>query len=348
MQLIRRFMALPALLALLGCSHRSNAEHVVLYLNWFPEVEHAGYYDALIHGYYLEAGLDVEIRPGGAGSQPCRQISPSRAEFGVDNADAILMNRSIGAPVVALMAPLQDSPVCVMVHASSGVRDIRELKGKTLAITPGAPYSEYLSRHGLLEGVRVVNYSGNIGQFLQDQAVAQQGYVFSEPVRAAAGGANPVSLPISKLGFNPYASVLVAGEAFVKSRPDLVARMVKASVRGWRHFVDDPSEVNRKLAELNPEVPGALVPECAIRTRPLVVAGLGGPDEIGMMTPKRWQALIAQLAEIGLVKPAAVNVNQVADFRFIREAGPGGQAGATIPPVPVQAGGSPPGGAARP
>lgn len=182
MQLIRRFMALPALLALLGCSHRSNAEHVVLYLNWFPEVEHAGYYDALIHGYYLEAGLDVEIRPGGAGSQPCRQISPSRAEFGVDNADAILMNRSIGVLVVALM---RRSRILLFASWSMPAREfgIFESSRARRWRSRRAPYSEYLSRHGLLEGVRVVNYSGNIGQFLQDQAVAQQGYVFSEPVR---------------------------------------------------------------------------------------------------------------------------------------------------------------------
>ena len=38
---------------------------VTLQLNWFPEAEHGGYYAALVHGFFADEGLDVEIIPAG-------------------------------------------------------------------------------------------------------------------------------------------------------------------------------------------------------------------------------------------------------------------------------------------
>ena len=40
---------------------------VQLRLNWFPEAEHGGYYAALVHGFFEQQGLDVEILKGGPG-----------------------------------------------------------------------------------------------------------------------------------------------------------------------------------------------------------------------------------------------------------------------------------------
>ncbi|SRR5258708_18633297 len=38
---------------------------VTLLLDWYPEAENAGYFYALTHGLYAQAGLDVQISPIG-------------------------------------------------------------------------------------------------------------------------------------------------------------------------------------------------------------------------------------------------------------------------------------------
>src|SRR5262245_45322175 len=85
---------------------------VTLQLNWFPEVEHGGYYAALVHGYYREAGLNVKILPGGADTPVVQQVARRSVTFGIVNADNILFARAQQVPVVAVMAPLQISPRC--------------------------------------------------------------------------------------------------------------------------------------------------------------------------------------------------------------------------------------------
>ena len=79
---------------------------VTLMLNWFPEAEHGGYYAALVHGYYEEAGLDVEIIPGGPSAPVLQKVARGDVTFGITNADDVLLARAQDADLVAVMAPL--------------------------------------------------------------------------------------------------------------------------------------------------------------------------------------------------------------------------------------------------
>jgi NitT/TauT family transport system substrate-binding protein len=293
-------------------------ERVTLRLNWFPEVEHGGYYDALIHGDYTAEGLDVQILPGGVNTAVVREVGAGQAMFGVANADGILVARSKGVPVVALMAPMQSSPYCIMVHESSGIRDLTELRNVTLAMIPGSPYAIFLKSRVPLVGVTVVPYLGHVGPFLKDPKFAQQGYVFSEPILAADEGSDPRALLVSDIGYNPYSTVLLTADSFVRARPDVVERMVRASIRGWRRYIDEPGRVNRRLAELNPAVKPHMLAKGARALRPLVLDGLKDPSQVGQMTLERWQTLLGQLEECRVIDPpGSIRADQAIALEFL-------------------------------
>ena len=98
-----------------GAADQQPLTKVKLALNWFPEAEHGGYYAALHHGYYREAGLDVEIIPGGPKVPVLQETALGKVDFAVDNADKLILARAQQANVVGVMAPIQDSPRCVVV-----------------------------------------------------------------------------------------------------------------------------------------------------------------------------------------------------------------------------------------
>ncbi len=158
-----------------------DAAHVELALNWFPEAEHGGYFAALVHGYYRDAGLDVKILPGTASSAVLQRVARNQVAFGIENADRILLGRAQQADVIALLAPIQKSPRGIMVHADSGFAKIADISNVTLAVNSGASWVQYLKSRVPLSNVRFVPYSGSVAQFLVDQKYAQQAYVFSEP-----------------------------------------------------------------------------------------------------------------------------------------------------------------------
>ena len=274
---------------------------ISLQLNWFPEAEHGGYYAARLNGYYEAEGLDVEILPGGPGAGVIQKTAEQQVTFAVANADQVLLGREQQAEVVALMAPLQSSPRCIMVHADSGIEDFSGLKGLTVAMGSGKAYALFMEKQGLLEGVQVVAYSGSVARFLERKDFAQQGYVFSEPFVARQQGVRTRNLMVSDLGFNPYTSILVTSDQRLNEDKDLVHRMVRASIRGWQQYLEDPGTVNEHIHSINEQMSLEILAFGVEQLKPLCLPGGMPAGELGQMTAERWETLAGQLRSIDLL-----------------------------------------------
>ena len=314
-------------------------DRVTLLLNWFPEAEHGGYYAALVEGIYERHGLDVTILPGGPESPVAQRVARGDVTFGVSNADNVLFNRAQEAAVVALMAPLQTSPRCIMTHRAANIRSFDDLRDMTLAMSNSLAFSFYLRAKAPLEHVRIVPYAGSVAPFLRDPKLAQQGYVFSEPYVARRQGGDPAVLMLADLGFNPYTSVLVANENTIRSKPDLARRMVAASVEGWRRYLVNPAPTNGRLHAANPQMDLDVLEHGARAIVPLALGreGAGGefavdrpdvapqerpPSEtelaaLGRMALDRWRTLVEQLVECGQLKPGEVDPTKAFTTEFL-------------------------------
>ena len=290
---------------------------VKLLLNWFPEAEHGGFYAAQIHGYYLEAGLEVEIVPGGPNVPVVQQVAGSQVEFGVTNADQIIYGRAQQAPVMALMAPLQISPRCLIVHEKSGINGFGDLHDMTVAMSNTNAYSHFLRKKFPFSNVQIVPYPGNVTQFLRDDKFAQQGYVFSEPIIARKLGGDPRVLLVAAVGFNPYTSCLIAKNDLVKNESEIVRGMVQGSIKGWRKYLESPGETNALIHSLNPEMPLDVLEGGVAELRKLVLDPVAEKEGLGTMSEARWSELISQLVEIEQLEAGKVTATEVFTTEFL-------------------------------
>ena len=301
-----------------GCTDKSPANQgnstavdkqtLILQLNWYPEAEHGGYYAALVEGCFAEEGLEVEILPGGRATPVAAELSLGRAQFAISNAADVLLFREQGADIVAVMAAMQDNPRCIIVRKDSGIERFDQLAGHTLQLGAGRPFVEFLKQQGVLEGVTVVPYFGTVTQLVTDPNMAQQGYVFSEPLLAEQAGTPVRSLMVSKLGFNPYASVLVTTGTMLREHPEQVERMVRASIAGWRKYLRSPNATNAHILAQNKHgLTGEVLSYGVEQMKPLVLPRSLPPHALGTMTPERWQQLAEQLQKLGLISAERVD-----------------------------------------
>lgn len=294
----RVFLGLMALVVL-GCGNTPTASDTVrIALNWFPEHEHGGYFAALADGTYAAAGLPVQLLPGGPGAPVIARVASGDVDFGVLNADDVVVARAAGAPLVALLAPIQTSPWCIMVHRASGIERLADLRDVTLAIQITAPQYQFLRGRSALPGVTIVPYGGSIAPFLLDPRYAQQAYLISEPILAAGRGSDPHCLPLAELGFDPYTSVLVARQQLLRERPALVDAVTRASRDGWEHYLADPAAAHAAIRAENPQLGDDLLRDGVAALRPLIQTGA----PLGSMTLARWSELAAALQEIGVIE----------------------------------------------
>lgn len=289
---------------------------VTLALNWFPEIEHGGFYAAKLNGHYEAAGLDVEILPGGPDAPVIERVGSERVTFGVSNADRVLLGRAGGADVVAVMAALQNSPRCIIVHEDSGIDSFEKLNNVTLAMSEKAAFSHFLRKRFPLENVRIVPYGGSVAQFLINDNFAQQGYVFSEPIIARKENAKPNVLMVSDAGFNPYSSLIITHGSMIDEKPDLVRKFAQASITGWRDYLDSPEKTNDHIHSLNPEIDRDVLESGMPELKKLCFNSDSQLEFTGEMKAERWETLVSQLIETGLIEKNQVEATSAYSLKF--------------------------------
>ncbi|MEM9826610.1 MAG: ABC transporter substrate-binding protein [Planctomycetota bacterium] len=271
-------------------------ERVAIQLNWYPEAEHGGVYQAQASGIYADAGLQVDIRPGGPSAPIAGELTLGRCQFAIANADDVVHFRREGADIVAVAAVVQNSPRCILVQTASGVDSLDKLKGLTLQCEAGRGFVEFMRKQGLLEGVREVPYAGSVAPLVADAKIAIQGYAFTEPLMAKQAGAEVNELMVSSIGWNPYSSVLVTTGDLVRDQPELVQSMVDATLRGWRDYLTDAAQANVAILEANRHGLTAETLEYgAAKLRELALPEQASLDTIGQMQASRWDTLVEQM-----------------------------------------------------
>ncbi|MCZ7618164.1 MAG: ABC transporter substrate-binding protein [Myxococcota bacterium] len=292
------------------------AGRVALALNWKPEPEFGGLFEAQRTGAFRRQGLDVEIT-GGPGAPIVQMLAAGQMAYGIAAADEVLVARDRGADIVAVYATYQTNPQGIMVHASRGVNSLDELfagEGGTLAVEPGLAYVKWLRKRYDLSRFQIVPYGFSIAPFLAEPRMAQQVFVTAEPIAARRQGAEPKVFLIADSGFDPYAAVVITTTQRVRERPDEVSRFVTALREGWRGYLEDPGPTNREMHARNPEMDAETFALGAVAQQPLIEDEFTRAHGLGAMSLERWRVLGEQLQELELLDQEPVAADCFAAF----------------------------------
>lgn len=308
-----------------GCSRSSDSDDgsnslrkVAIQLNWYPESEHGGVYQAQAEDRYRSAGLEVEIRPGGANTPLAAELQLGRAEFAIENADDVVLQRRQGADVVAVAAVVQNSPRCILVQKSSEVTSLDDLAGMTLQRQAGRSFLQFMRNRGVLDDVKEVPYMGSVSSLVADPNIAIQAYLFSEPLMAQQAGVEVNVLMVSDLGWNPYSSVLVTTGEMIRNEPEMVQKFVDATLAGWRGYLKDPSPGNTAILKANRHGMTSETLQYGVdKLRELAMPDAMKISDVGTMSDDRWQTLVRQMDELQPDEAGNVQPSQCYTLKFL-------------------------------
>ncbi|KAA1259417.1 NMT1/THI5 like protein [Rubripirellula obstinata] len=309
-------------LFLAGCStakeDNSTGDSVAVQLNWYPEAEHGGIYQAAADDTYSAAGMNVDIRPGGRATPVAPELELGRVQFAMANADDVVAFRRQGMDIVAVMAVAQNSPRCILVRIDSGVNSFDDLAGMTLQRQTGRLFLDFMRSKGILDDVQEVPYHGSITSLAADPKIAVQAYSFAEPLLARQQGIEVRTLMVSDLGWNPYSSVLITTGKLIRQQPELVQRFVDATRTGWRNYFANPDLGNEAILAANEH---GMTPEAlsfgATELLPLAMPEGMKMKDIGMMTSQRWEELISQIDAVAPDQATPVKASECFTLEFL-------------------------------
>jgi NitT/TauT family transport system substrate-binding protein len=296
---------LVAGLSATGCRNSLNQTgltKITLQADWYPQPEHGGFYTALVDGYYKDEGLDLSIQPGGPFVSVDKQVSSGAAQFGMGASDRTLEAVADGLPLVAVAATMQRDPQGIMVREDSPIHSFADIDGHTVAIVPGATWFEYIVQRFRLKNVHEVPATMSVSNFIADPQYIQQAFSTSEPFFARQAGIETRVLLTSDAGYNPY-RVMFTTREMIQQHPDVVAKFVRASLKGWNDYLNNPAAAHAVIAKLNPALNQDRMQFSwqALREGHFVTGDDSGGAQHGRMDPERWSTMYKQLVDLKVI-----------------------------------------------
>jgi NitT/TauT family transport system substrate-binding protein len=320
-QLLHKFLPAVAVAAVVASSGSAPAADKVTFLtSWFAQAEHGGFYQAKATGLYEKAGLDVTIKMGGPQVNGLQLLLAGETDVMMGYDLQVLKALEQGLPVITVGTSFQFDLQGMMTHPD--VASLADLKDKTILVaTPGrSSWWPWLKAKYKYAEEQTRPYTFNLQPFIADNKIVQQSYPSSEPYAAQQAGVPAKFFLFAADGYPPYGTTMVTTTPFIDRHPDVVARFVRASLEGWRSYLQNPAPGNVLIKADNPKMSDGQIAFAIEQLKDLkaVEGGDAATMGLGIITEARWKATYDLMVSAGLLKP---EVDWRAGFtdRFVKD-----------------------------
>ena len=272
----------------------AGGQKVTLTLDWTPNPDHIGFYDAQSTGLFAKAGLDVTIRAPSDPTAPLKLVAAGQSDLAVSYEQELFFAAARKLPVVAVAAVVPQ-PLNSIIAIEPRIHSVRDLKGRTVGIT-GVP-SDYaaldtaLASAGLTrKDVHVVTVGYNLLPALLAHRVDAVIGVYRnvEGIQLQERGLEPTIIPLDRVGIPSYDELVLVANA-QRLRTDAayrstVRRFVGAFLAGTADARQHPQRALAILTKVTASDQRFLA-----RATPATLALLAGRDGIGCMRTTQWQ-----------------------------------------------------------
>jgi NitT/TauT family transport system substrate-binding protein len=258
----------PALTATVAAQPQpttSSLQKVTIALGYLPDVQFAPFYLALNNGYYRDAGLDVTLQNGIA-NDLIKQLGngTNNVNFAVVSGDELIPARLQGIPVDYVMTWYRQYPVAAVSITGKGptLNSPADLKGKRVGV-PGPFGSTYT---GLLALLKAGNLSLNdiqmesinftqVASLSTGQVDVAMVYAANEPTQLKSQNFQVTTLNVANYA-NLASNGLATNDQTLKQNPDLVGKVVKATLKGIQDTINNPAAAFQSTLKQVPDAGG--------------------------------------------------------------------------------------------
>jgi NitT/TauT family transport system substrate-binding protein len=311
---------------LVGCQYvpTQPLDEVTVQLKTVHQVEFAGFYIAQEKGYYAKENLKVNFLVGEKDLAIIPRVIYGTADFAVISPESTLIAAGKGSPLTAIAVIFRESPIVYVSMADSGIVRPRDFIGKTVATLDASGSQKDLEvqlyimmkNQGLdASQVKMIAYDPEYVAFSRGQIQATPCYSTIDLVRMKQNGLKLNLIWPSEYGAQFYSDTLVTTDRLIEENPGLVARFLRATLRGWQDAIEDNEEAVEATLQYTLDKDPQLQMAMMESQVPLIHTG---EDHIGWIKPEKWQQMYDLLREQGLLEKP-FDVRQMYNLEFLQE-----------------------------
>ena len=305
---MKKLIALFSVILLAGASY---AKEVTLLMDWFPQGNQSGYWQAQFDNEYHD-DVKIVVKSGGPKVNTTAQVEAGSVEFGLQASDSVMLANAKGAGLKGIFVSLNHVPYTLVFHPNTGVNSVKDLDGRPFAVKMGVTYWKWVKHTYQLNAVKEFPLTGDLGLFARTPQQFQQGYSLFLPARLDAKGVANEQITVESLGYRPY-SVLFTTDKLIKENPELVQTVVdRLSISFYKSLVDPkPTRdfILSKSKKVNAEIHNNAL---ELMKRDFLPKDW---SKIGCQDPNRWVELANQMKEVNVL-PADFDPHSSYDTSF--------------------------------
>jgi NitT/TauT family transport system substrate-binding protein len=245
-------------------AHGAEARPATIRMDFIIGGKHAPWFVALEKGFYAKRGLNATIQSSTGSADTVRTIGAGGADFGFADISTTLVARSRGTPV-QMVAQFGYVPTTIMWREDTNIRQLKDLEGKTYAISPGQAQWYLMPAYCRINRIdyKAIRIQETAAP-LQPAALATKKADFIVMYRAsndeiAELAARKVGVKVNRIfmkdtGLDIYGTGLVVKDDDIKKRPEFVRAYVEATLEGLRYARDHQEESLKILLKHKPEL----------------------------------------------------------------------------------------------
>lgn len=323
--LTRRLFTTAAAIGTAGLSARARAQapEEVTYLLPAPAFLPAfgPWMLAQARGYYAAEGLKVNFTAGRGGVDVAKQVGAGNAPIGGAIGDTPIIARAQDIPVKAVAVLGGRSLTQLAVHEGKGINGPRDLKGKTVTAMAYQDTTYYallgmLATVGLTKNDVEAQAAGPAGVW-QLFAAGKADAMAAVPdfIASAKEAGAKVRIFSADDHFKSMAQAILASDDMIQKRPELIRKLVRATLKGMQDIMRDPVAGARDYCNAVAQHKGkeAYIQDVFSLYNTYVYPGQA---TLGAMDPGRLQAVQQFYVKEGIV-PRAVPLNDLFTNQFV-------------------------------
>jgi putative hydroxymethylpyrimidine transport system substrate-binding protein len=316
-------LLITSALALTACGEKKDVlsapsgsdQPLSLMLDWVPNADHVGIYQALSEGDFTKAGLNVHVEVPQDPATPLQLVAAGKVDMAISYEPEVMLARNRGEPLVSIAAIVQKPLTSIISIGKKHISTPAQLRGKTVG-DAGIPYQHaylqtILAQAGVpASRVKEVNVGSNLVPAMISRRVDATlgGYWNVEAIELAQRGKRPTVIRMDQVGVPSYDElVLVAKRSTIATKADELRRFVQALARGYQSARRDPTAAVDSLVRATPGLDRKLQLASVTATLPVFVPPSGKPW--GWQDPAAWNAYGRWMLSHHLIS----NPNAVAD-----------------------------------
>jgi NitT/TauT family transport system substrate-binding protein len=289
-------------------------------MGYIPNVQYAPFYVAVEKGFFKEAGIEIEFDYSYE-TDGVALVGANELQFSIVSGEQVPIARAEGLPIVYVMAWYEKYPIAVVSKSDLGIQSPQDLAGKSVGL-PGLFGANYVGLRALMGEVNLKESDLTLESvgFNQVEVLATDtsdvivGYIANEPVQLAAQGFDLDIILVSDY-LDLVSNGLITNEITLQNDPDLVKRMVSATLKGIQYAVENPEEAYQACFNF---VEGLEDADQDVQFSVLKASlELYQTDPYGYSHPESWENMQEVLLNMGLMKES-IDLSQAYTNDFSR------------------------------